>query len=855
MTAANAALPQTSRRRWLRLADRPIRFKLVLLLAVPTLAILVLASVIGVAGASAAVEAEQARRLVSVGVIAGELTEQLQRERAAAAAVFAQSSRPGVLEAYRVQAEATDAVAARFVSVQQDLDAPAGLAAPLQRLDTQLAALPLLREQVRSGQDATGSLTIFRYRALTADLGGYRTALSQLGVGADAANGLRASATVSQAIEALGLLQVAVLPAIGSPSLTAAQQQQIVGANSTFNEALQTFRQIAPARWQAQLAGQSSGKTALAGERLQGVAARSQANASLDLGSSAGNWLAATNARMQQLHDAEHQFDNELLASVTRQRDEQRRNLLWLAIGVTAVLTASVTVGWRVSTSITGPLRLLQTGATRMATERLPEMVRRITAGPGAQQHGPSKELPAPSAADVAADLTAAISGDEVGRVAEAFEQVARTAVVLAGQEATARATVDDIVQNVARRLLSHIEMLTTQLDEMERPEEDTHRLEQLYGLDHRTTLARRTIGNLLVIAGGRAGEDVHEPTALYDVVRGAYSRIDQYTRVENSVGANVMIESFAVADLLHLLTELFANGTRFSPPDTLVYVQAEVVGDTLHIQVRDDGYGIDPDELEQHRQRLRDFRLDAQTVRHMGLPVVGRIASRLSITVNLRSTRGEGTRVDLTLPAKLFHIADVDPVVTHALPRQVAIQQSLAPAPAPPYSPVDTAVTAAFPALAHDASLPATGATRELPYAGRSPFTEPDGTGIGAGAAPVPILIFNELAEKNPWFAGVGNPDQPSPTLGSQWQQGAGAMAMASQAAGAAEPGTTPPAHETTRSGLPKRQPQAYEVPQTRAKPVPRQRDSQRSLAQLTAAAAAMRRPARSAPRQIGPS
>ena len=85
-------------------------------------------------------------------------------------------------------------------------------------------------------------------------------------------------------------------------------------------------------------------------------------------------------------------------------------------------------------------------------------------------------------------------------------------------------------------------------------------------GLDHRTTLARRTIGNLLVIGGGRAGEDVHEPTALYDVVRGAYGRIDHYTRVENIVGTHIMIEAFVVADLLHLLTELFANSTRFSP-------------------------------------------------------------------------------------------------------------------------------------------------------------------------------------------------------------------------------------------------------------------------------------------------
>ncbi len=854
MTASDAALPQMGKRRWLRLADRPIRSKLALLLTIPLLAILTLALLIGVTGAFAALKVEQARRLVSIGVVAGELTAQLQQERAAAAAVFAQSSRPGVIEAYRRQAEATDAVAAQFVAAQRDLEAPAGLAAPLQRLDTQLTALPLLREQVRSGQDATGSLTIFRYRALTADLGGYRTALSQLGVDPETANGLRASATVSQAIEALGLLQVAVLPSIGSTPLTAAEQQQIVGANATFNEALETFRQIAPPQWQALLAGQASSKTALAGERLQGVAARAQANAPLDLDSNASNWVAATNARMQQLHDAEHQFDAELLASVTGQRDQQRRNLLWLGIGVVVALAVLGAVGWRVSASITGPLRLLQTGATRMATERLPEMVRRITTGPATWELGPGEPMPTTADPDAAANLLAAIGGGEVGKVAEAFEEVARTAVELAGQEATARATVDDIVQNVARRLLSHIEMLTTQLDELERPEEDSGRLQQLYGLDHRTTLARRTVGNLLVIAGGRAGEDVHEPTALYDVVRAAYGRIDQYTRVENNVGAHIMIQASAVADLLHLLTELFANGTRFSPPHTLVYVQAQVVGDTLHVQVRDDGYGIDPDELEEHRQRLRHFRLDAQTVRHMGLPVVGRIAGRLGITGTLRSTRGEGTRVDLNLPARLFHVAELEPAPTPAVPRQPLARQrsalALDPGPDQPDGRADAVTTAPFAALVNTAPTVAVmAATQELPYAGRPPASvAPERAGVS-----VPTVIFDQLAEANPWFTGEGHPDQPSPTLGSEWQQGA--SVMAAHAADAGEPDTAPPPQQVTRSGLPKRQPREYEVPRTPVRSVPRQRDSQRSRAQLTAAASAMRRPARSPSRQIGPS
>lgn len=186
MTISEASPMPVRQRRWLRLADRPIRSKLTLLVALPL----------------AAIRVKQAYRLVSIGVPAGELTAKLQRERAATAAVFADSGRPAAATAYRQQAAVTDAAADRFVAGRQNLDVPSGLATPLRQVNEQLAGLPLLQEQVPSSQDATDSSTTFKYRALTADLGGYRTAPSQLGVDAETANGLRAASMVSQAVGA-----------------------------------------------------------------------------------------------------------------------------------------------------------------------------------------------------------------------------------------------------------------------------------------------------------------------------------------------------------------------------------------------------------------------------------------------------------------------------------------------------------------------------------------------------------------------------------------------------------------------------------------------------------------------------
>ena len=178
--------------------------------------------------------------------------------------------------------------------------------------------------------------------------------------------------------------------------------------------------------------------------------------------------------------------------------------------------------------------------------------------------------------------------------------------------------------------------------------------------------------------------------------------------------------------------------------------MQAQVVGDTLHIQVTDEGYGIDLDELEEHRQRLRHFRLDAQTVRHVGLPVVGRIASRLGITVNLRSTKGEGTRVDLNLPARLFHVAEPEPAARPALPWQPTVEQvptrAVGPATDLPYGHADPAATAPFSTLTTTAPAAVLAATQEMPYAGRPPASvAPHHHGASA-----PTVIFDQLASAN---------------------------------------------------------------------------------------------------------
>jgi hypothetical protein len=161
-------------------------------------AILCLSGLIAYGALSAAAGAEQARQLVALSQVVGQFAGQLQQERASAALVLTRSAGDGAVDGFQQQTQRTDTTVTEFSAALSGVRVPPGLRPVIGRVQEQVAGLPLLREQVRSGQDATASVIVFRYRALIADLLSYRAAMSQLGVDADTADGLRASATLSQ---------------------------------------------------------------------------------------------------------------------------------------------------------------------------------------------------------------------------------------------------------------------------------------------------------------------------------------------------------------------------------------------------------------------------------------------------------------------------------------------------------------------------------------------------------------------------------------------------------------------------------------------------------------------------------
>jgi hypothetical protein len=187
----------------------------------------------------------------------------------------------------------------------------------------------------------------------------------------------------------------------------------------------------------------------------------------------------------------------------------------------------------------------------------------------------------------------------------------------------------------------------------MESKEDDQDRLGELYRLDHLATRLRRNAENLRVLAGRDAGEPSSDTSTLVDVIRAAMSSIDHYSRITIGRMVSLGVAGFAAEDLSRLLSELLDNAANQSPPNSTVGVSAHLTeqGSVL-LRIEDKGIGLPPERLAELNGRLSaNPVLDSDSVRHMGLAVVGRIANRHGMIVRLDRRVPHGAIATVLLP------------------------------------------------------------------------------------------------------------------------------------------------------------------------------------------------------------
>ncbi|MEV5413415.1 sensor histidine kinase [Thermopolyspora sp. NPDC052614] len=357
----------------------------------------------------------------------------------------------------------------------------------------------------------------------------------------------------------------------------------------------------------------------------------------------AREWYTAVTKVIDGMRKVEERQMQAILARSADLEASERGSAFVLAGVVVAILVVVLLVTTGVAQSLVRPLRRLRSDALDVALRRLPEVVQKL--------RDSSTDAPPPDVAPIGI-----FSKDEIGEVARAFDEVHREAVRLAGDEARLRSNINAIFVNLSRRSQTLVERQLSLIERLEQGEENERRLADLFTLDHLATRMRRNSENLLVLAGQEAVRRRSEPVELMDVVRASLSEVENYERAVLRLQSEVALAGQAVNDVVHLLAELIENALWFSPADTKVFISSNRIdGSGVMISVTDQGIGMAPEELAQVNWRLADPPVvDVAASRRMGLFVVGRLALRHGIRVQLRTQDAGGLTAMVLIPESL---------------------------------------------------------------------------------------------------------------------------------------------------------------------------------------------------------
>ncbi|HZD70957.1 MAG TPA: PAS domain S-box protein [Actinomycetes bacterium] len=237
-------------------------------------------------------------------------------------------------------------------------------------------------------------------------------------------------------------------------------------------------------------------------------------------------------------------------------------------------------------------------------------------------------------------------------------------------EQAALRKSIGDLFHNLARRSQGLVDRQLELIDELERGEVDPDRLEELFRIDHLATRMRRNAENLIVLSGVEQRRRWSEPVPLRDVVEAAVAEVEEYSRVQVVGIHDLTLSGQAASDVAHLLAELVENATSFSPPITTVHISGDPVGSGYVLEIEDRGIGMSDAELVEANRRLATpLAVESALSRMMGFHVVGRLAARHGIAVQLRHSWSGGVAALVLLPAVLLASAGERPAMAPPVP------------------------------------------------------------------------------------------------------------------------------------------------------------------------------------------
>ncbi|UUN29354.1 nitrate- and nitrite sensing domain-containing protein [Streptomyces sp. FIT100] len=587
------------------------------------------------------------------------LAEALQNERDHAAGPLAHGSDPATDFKVTQPRKVTDQRKEAFLDATSDIgdttgdDALESIRSNVAQIAQQIHAITEIRQKAYA-KGGSPTQTITQYGRLIDSLLSLSQDMAQATSNPDMIKRTRALAAFSSAKEYASIQRAiiaAALPKNATGSITLSENDRQTGQDAAENERqeMESFNAI-----YASLGGNAeelvapleTGNSEIEkADKYADRLLRNKGNLTGFERRSYLDWTDQADTKIQAMNTIEETLLGEMESRARELKQESQQDAIINGALILVVLGVSLVGAFVVARSMIRSLRRLQDTATKVAQDRLPELVKQLSESD-------------PQDVDTHVESVGVHSRDEIGQVAAAFDDVHREAVRLAAEQALLRGNVNAMFTNLSRRSQGLIQRQLSLISELESREADPDQLSSLFKLDHLATRMRRNGENLLVLAGEEPGRRWTRPVPLVDVLRAAASEVEQYERIELAAVPATEVAGRVVNDLVHLLAELLENATSFSSPQTKVRVTGHALPDgRVLVEIHDTGIGLSPEDLAAINERLASPpTVDVSVSRRMGLFVVGRLSLRHGIRIQLRPSDSGGTTALVMLPVDVAH-------------------------------------------------------------------------------------------------------------------------------------------------------------------------------------------------------
>jgi Nitrate and nitrite sensing/Histidine kinase-, DNA gyrase B-, and HSP90-like ATPase len=620
-----------------------IRQKLVAMLVLPTLVMTVLATVVAGGAVGDAGRADRLGQAAHFTVALTDLAHELQRERDLTAAYVASSRKAfhGDMILQRVSVNDTlRAVRGELATLDPDAYG-LRLREQLGRIDEQFSQLERLRGEVDDAKRGDPQEIIDVFTTMVATFVEAEAAIGSETDDGTFARDLATAVAISRTKEAAAIERSGMLTALAAGKLDAGALERISSLAGGERTWLSQFRASATDAQRRTYERTVTGPDVERFDRLraQVFAQAQQGGAQVD----PQDWLLVANARVDLFRQVESGLVSDVVTASQATVEANRRGARIVMVAVVIAVLLSLSFSLLVARAMVKALSKLRDAATDVATRQLPEAVERLRTA-----HRPEEAVTRPEPISLGTQ-------DEMDEVAGAFNAVHTVAVEIATRQAALRCSVGDLFLNLARRNQAMIDRQLELIEDLERGEADPDTLRELFRLQHLATRMRRTAEDLIVLSGARPPRIWSRPVPVLEALRGAVAEIEDYTRVEVLPPHRAAIVGTAASDVVHLVAELIENATAFSPASAPVNVSGSLVTKGYVIEIEDQGVGMTDSQLLEANLRLAEpSEADLELSERLGLFVVGRLATRHGINVQLRHSWYGGIVALVLLPTEL---------------------------------------------------------------------------------------------------------------------------------------------------------------------------------------------------------